>query len=50
MSNKVCVRWNLENACDSLYSVAVQGSCHIQAVATLHGSNSGLHDFGRTQH
>ncbi len=36
--------------CDSLYSVAVQGSCDIEAVAALHGSNSGLHDSRRTQH
>lgn len=35
---------------DSLYSVAVESSCDVEAIAALHGSDSGLHDSGRTQH
>lgn len=36
--------------CDSPYSAAVQRPCDIEAVAALHGSDSGLHDSSRTQH
>lgn len=38
------------NAHDSLYSVAVQRPRDIEAVAALHGSDSGLHDSSRAQH